>query len=247
MKAKKKNKIVFVCTGNTCRSPMAAELFKREIEPLNLPELIVCSAGIQANEQGDMNEKSKLVLKENGMIAPAFHPTQISETLIQESIAIICMTESHRDYMMDFRWNVLRNLGAKRIVNNVYCFKDFVGYDIPDPYGQDLEKYRYVFQLLEVGMVSVKEKILTKQVIEKLKEKPKSSVKNTAKKSGLESKKTNPATKKTNGKTGKKTGGKTQKKEKNQSEQLSFLADIDKNETVKKTPKKKTKKNTANT
>lgn len=182
MKSKKKNKIVFICTGNTCRSPMAAELFKREVSSLGLQSLIVCSAGIQANENGQMNEKSKCVLQENGLSGQDFHSTQINEDLVQESLAIVCMTETHKDFMMDFRWNVLRGLGAKRIENNVYSFKDIVGYDIPDPYGKDLETYRYVFQLLEVGMPALKEKILTEKVIAKLLKIPKTGEKKTRKK-----------------------------------------------------------------
>ena len=93
MKAKKKNKIVFICTGNTCRSPMAAELFKREISALGLDMLTICSAGIQAQEKSEMNEKSKFVLMENGIDATGFLSTQISEELVQESLAIVCMTE----------------------------------------------------------------------------------------------------------------------------------------------------------
>jgi protein-tyrosine-phosphatase len=189
MKAKKKNKIVFICTGNTCRSPMAAELFKREISALGLDMLTICSAGIQAQEKSEMNEKSKFVLMENGIDPTGFLSTQISEELVQESLAIVCMTEVHKEFMMDYRWNVLRALGAKRIDNNVYSFKEIVGYDVPDPYGQGLEKYRYVFQLLEVGMPAIKEKILTPKVLEKLKKKPKTAEKKPRKKSEKKSEK----------------------------------------------------------
>lgn len=179
MKAKKKNKIVFVCTGNTCRSPMAAALFQREIAPLNLSELIVCSAGIQADEKGFLNEKSAQVLQENGIQMQDFHPTKVCEDLLKESLAIVCMTEVHKEYMMDLRWNVLRASGAKRIDNNVYSFKEIVGYDIPDPYGKNLETYRYVFELMEVGMPAIKEKILTEKVVEKLVRKPRKTTKKT--------------------------------------------------------------------
>jgi hypothetical protein len=65
----------------------------------------------------------------------------------------------------------------------VYSFKEIVGYEVPDPYGQGLEKYRYVFQLLEVGMPAIKEKILTQKVLEKLKKKPKTAEKKPRKKS----------------------------------------------------------------
>jgi protein-tyrosine phosphatase len=167
MKGKKKNKIVFVCTGNTCRSPMAEVLFRREIAPLGLKGLLVCSAGIKANETDTINEKSALVLKEQGFEDFEFHSTQISEQLIHESIAIVCMTEAHKDWLMDFRWRVLRDAGAKTIENNVYSFEELTGYEIIDPYGKDMDCYRYVYTLLSGGMRALKEKLLTPKVRQK--------------------------------------------------------------------------------
>jgi protein-tyrosine phosphatase len=173
MKGKKKNKIVFVCTGNTCRSPMAEALFRKEIESLPVHGLFVCSAGIKADVGGALNANSKQVLKEEGFEDFVFHPTQINEDLIHESIAIVCMTESQREWIMDFRWNVLRASGVKKIENNVYSFKELVGYEILDPFGKDITCYRYVFQLLLGGMPILKERILTPKIREKFSNAPK--------------------------------------------------------------------------
>lgn len=193
MKGKKKNKIVFVCTGNTCRSPMAEVLFRREVEKIGLKGLFVCSAGIHAEVGGGINEKSAQILLENGLAANGFHSTQIDENLIHESIAIVCMTEKQRDFLMDFRWKVLREANAKKIENNVYSFAELAGYEILDPYGKDLDCYRYVYQLLAGGMSALSEKILTEKVREKFASKPtKTQPKGSTKK---ETKK--PATKKT--------------------------------------------------
>jgi protein-tyrosine phosphatase len=48
MSAPKRKKIIFVCTGNTCRSPMAEMLLKRRLEELALKGFTVASAGIKA-------------------------------------------------------------------------------------------------------------------------------------------------------------------------------------------------------
>ncbi len=175
MKGKKKNKIVFVCTGNTCRSPMAEALFKREVDKLSLDGLKICSAGIQAETGVGINPKSAQVLLENGLSADGFCATQIDENLIHESIAIVCMTEKQRDFLMDFRWQVLRENHVKKIENNVYSFSELVGYEIIDPYGKDIDCYRYVFGLLAGGMSALSGKLLTEKVKEKFTKKPKTA------------------------------------------------------------------------
>ena len=53
----------------------------------------------------------------------------------------------------------MRKSGAEEIENNVYSFKELVGYDIPDPYGKDIDEYRRVFALLEGGMSALIENL----------------------------------------------------------------------------------------
>ncbi len=155
MSAVKLKKIVFVCTGNTCRSPMAEFLFKKVLKKEKLRGFKISSAGIQATKGDAMNPKSAQVLSENGIDVATFSATRLSDKTLKEATAIICMTESHCDYLMDRRWSILRKAGEEEIENNVYAFQEFVGYDVPDPYGKDLDTYRYVYGLLERGMYAI--------------------------------------------------------------------------------------------
>ncbi len=152
MSAPKRKKIVFVCTGNTCRSPMAEILLKDKLQTLGLKGFTVASAGIKAKKGDTINPKAARVLEENGLEAAAFTSARLTEKLAREAFAIVCMTEAQREYLLDFRWNALRKAGEEGIENNVYSFAELTGYEILDPYGKEEDCYRYVYGLLAAGV-----------------------------------------------------------------------------------------------
>ena len=148
-------KIIFVCTGNTCRSPMAEYLLKKALKERNLKGFKVVSAGIHAKKGDVMNPKSAQVLTDHGVKLGKFSAKPITDKVLKESFLFICMTERHKDYLMDLRWNVLRKAGEENIENNIYSFSEFVGFDVPDPYGLDITHYEAVYEMLEGGMYAL--------------------------------------------------------------------------------------------
>ena len=60
-------KIIFVCTGNTCRSPMAEAVLRSEFKRLNIGDVSVFSAGLEPSKNGNINPHSAAVLSENGL------------------------------------------------------------------------------------------------------------------------------------------------------------------------------------
>ena len=114
--------ILFVCTGNTCRSPMAEGYLKS----LKLENITVKSKGLSSNGKA-VSENSVLAMQEIGIDIGG----QVSEQLELFDIAwadkILCMNESHR--------TILCLYGDSQ--------KVFVlGEGVPDPFGQDLNAYK---------------------------------------------------------------------------------------------------------
>lgn len=182
-----KKKIIFVCTGNTCRSPMAEAVLKAVLKEKGLTKVQVSSAGLQAKPKDLMNEKTAQTLMDKGIELLNFQAKKLTKTMLKSSLAIVCMTDRQRDLVMEMRWKALREAGEEEIENNVYSFLELAGYEVLDPYGRDMDCYHYVFELIKGGMPAIIDKILPENVREKYREKPKTT---------------------------KKTGGKTRKKEK---------------------------------
>ena len=162
MKKKTGKKIIFVCTGNTCRSPMAERLLSAIVKKNKWKGYVISSAGIAAKDGDSMNPKSAQVLTENGLDADGFSSTLLKEEDLLDAFAVVCMAERQKDILLDMRWQALRKankIGDEEIPNNVYSFAEIGGYEVLDPYGRDLECYRYVFGLLTAGMQNVIEKL----------------------------------------------------------------------------------------
>ena len=165
-----KKLIVFVCTGNTCRSPMAEAIFRKRAEELGLVKLKVCSVGTRAKKGDTLNEKSAQVLQEKGVVLQDFSAKRVDKRVLERSLAVICMTDTQRDLLMEMRWQALRAKGEEEIENNVYSFSELAGYEVLDPYGKDIDCYRYVYELIAKAVPMIMDKLLTDEMRKKLRE-----------------------------------------------------------------------------
>lgn len=145
--------VIFVCTGNTCRSPMAEAVFRYEAKRRGVTGVTVASAGTQASMSGRMHPFSLKTLEMHGLTIENFTPSPLTDELILQSYAVICMTDEQRDVVSYMRWKLLKD--SERAENNVYAFSDFAGYQIPDPYGQGEEAYTVTFEAISGGMEAI--------------------------------------------------------------------------------------------
>lgn len=126
-------RILFVCTGNTCRSPMAEHLFKAKATDT----YAVQSAGIAAIEGQDAAEHVHHVLKEKG-IAVEHKSQHVTPELIAWADLILTMTGQHQLLLQEqFPEKKEQILTLKQYVTG-----QTEDTDIADPFGGTLELYR---------------------------------------------------------------------------------------------------------
>lgn len=114
---------------------------------------------LKASENGNINPNSAAVLSENGLSIDNFSSRELDPDMLGKAYAIICMTDSQRDILMDMRWNILRRAGFSDIENNVFSFSDIAAMKFPDLSGKDLDCYRLTYQKIVGGMSALIEKL----------------------------------------------------------------------------------------
>ncbi len=163
MSAPKRKKILFVCTGNTCRSPMAEMLLKERLKTLGLKGFSVSSAGTRAKRGDTIHPLALQTLAENGITVEEFHSRKVTDKLLLEAFVIVCMNAEQRDLLMELRWKAFKKVDGEATDNTVRSFSEFTGYEIFDPYGRGLAGYRYAYDLLNAGVNALVDKLDLRQ------------------------------------------------------------------------------------
>lgn len=122
--------ILFVCTGNTCRSPMAAALFNKIAIERRL-DVRIESAGIFAADGDPASAEAVIAMKKYDIDLLSHHAQSINTELVEKSDLILTMTAAHK---------LVLEKSAPGKVFTICEYADIDG-DIPDPFGGDVAEY----------------------------------------------------------------------------------------------------------
>ena len=149
--------ILFVCTGNTCRSAMAEAAAKQLIarQPEQYEMFQVMSAGVMCAGPSPASLQAVAVAERNGCDLSQFTAKQITEAMVSRADYVFTMTRSHKR-MLD---SALPQYSDKVFLLTAYAAGDPSAPDIPDPYGGSVEEYAGCFAVLQETIQTVFEKI----------------------------------------------------------------------------------------
>ncbi|MDY0323553.1 MAG: low molecular weight protein arginine phosphatase [Candidatus Carbobacillus sp.] len=149
-----KKRILFVCTGNTCRSPMAEALARRY---WGEDQVEVLSAGLFAIEGESASPEAQLVLEEEGIDLSQHRARPLTSELLEEADLILTMTRAHRQMLLSL---------YPEHEHKIWTLKAWVGSlkgetvneedeDIPDPFGYDVAVYAQTRDLLKSLVIDI--------------------------------------------------------------------------------------------
>ncbi|NBR05573.1 MAG: low molecular weight protein arginine phosphatase [Planctomycetes bacterium] len=157
--AKRRMKIVFVCTGNTCRSPMAEVVFKKllaeklgcQIQELPDKGFDILSGGLAAYNGMTASPNASVVVQKLGVSLEDHQSRYVDLELIEHSDAVLVMTKNHLDMFQD-------RFHDQRIPVQMLSFS---GSDISDPFGGDEKVYTQCLSEIEENLKHLVFKILS--------------------------------------------------------------------------------------
>lgn len=143
--SKKKNHLIFICTGNTCRSPMAEGLLNHLL-PADC-DWEVSSAGVCAADGWPVSQHAVTALREKQIDISNLTSTMLTPDLIESADLLVTMTNTHRQAVV---------AAVPKSKGKVFLLKSFgiaqCAADIDDPVGGTLDDYRRVRDEIDAAL-----------------------------------------------------------------------------------------------
>lgn len=127
--------ILFVCTANICRSPVAEAVLRRRLRERGMADWTVGSAGTWAVQERGAAQNSVHVLAERGIDISDHRSRMVSREMLDEADLILCMESGHVEAL---------KAEFPEVAHRIHLLSEMVGegFGISDPYRGPLEEYQ---------------------------------------------------------------------------------------------------------
>ncbi len=136
--------LLFVCTGNTCRSPMAASVATRRLQELGAPHRAV-SAGVAAQDGATASDLARRAAAEAGLDLASHRSRRLTPGMLEEAWLVLVMTPEQRRAVVA----LAPHLESRVHLLSAYAAGTPEGAPLADPFGGDLDTYRRTLAQIE--------------------------------------------------------------------------------------------------
>lgn len=138
-------RLLFVCTGNTCRSALAEVIARKLFAAEELIGLEVSSAGTNAVDGQPASEGARASAAEHGLDLESFRSRELTRERIEDADLILVMEPRHRARVL----SLSPSADVRTHLLGAFSGDDSSAPEIPDPFGGTVDVYRSTFQRIE--------------------------------------------------------------------------------------------------